>query len=565
MLLYYVWDRFLRPFPELDEEGIEELLREICVSFANSFQASFKDVLLQQRLAESCVKKCDDSNDSLLEAPERSYIIKVGYIWKRGAKMKSWKRRYFRAMNESDNYNVVYADDECAAKPIGTINLCGYRVEEFSTEEAQLYGQYGIKLRPIADNTKRVWWLRAESDSERLEWEEVLTVACSRAKPPRESDSVIAAAFHQSFKHLRHLYGYTGHINTAQLTEIQLLVDLTHSILVRELLADYYASLPNTVYREGFVSDTEKHIQELVLNAVESLWQNCVNHKQEYISAIDGVSEQELDLIRQTDVLISQELHKSLHTIVHPVMCDLLSRDCIPLMLAITEPINDIFHTAVKEFHALLKQCILLNYVQHDNKSVDQSCSILYRQIDNESSGALTITRQKLWEMYTTKLDDSMFPGDFSIFDFYELVKGGVFSLLSDAVYTFIHEANQSSSKDKHKLTRENREAVATPQLHIILSVVMTKLVHDVEIRRRDMLMSVLRRLISATAEEMIYEPCSDDIKALQALVPSTVSSVFNLPIHGERVVGKMIDEYLSSLVDEATLDVATMSQFDEI
>lgn len=479
--------------------------------------------------------------------------------------MKSWKRRYFRAMNESDNYNVIYAEDECAVKPIGTICLCGYRVEEFSAEETQLYGSHGIKLLPVTDNTRRVWWLRAESDNERLEWEEVLTTACRRAKPPRESDPGVVAAFHMSFKHIRHSYGYTGHINTAQLTEIQLLVDLTHSILVRELLADYYASLPNTVYREGFVSDTEKHIQDMVLHAVESLWQDCLNHKEELVSVVEGVSEDQLNTIRRTEETISRELHTSLQPIVHPVMCDLLSRDCIPLMLAITEPINDILYTAVKEFHALLKQCILLNYVQHDNKSVDQSCSILYRQIDNESSGALTATRQKLWEMYTTKLDDSMFPEDFSVFDFYELVKGEVFSLLSNAVYTFIHEANQTSSKDKHKLTRENREAIATPQLHVILSDVMERLVHDVKIRRNDMFMAVLRRLISATAEEMIYEPCSDDIKATQTLLPSTILAVVNLPIYGERVVAKMIDEYLLSLVNEATLDIATMSQFDEI
>lgn len=55
------------------------------MSFANSFQASFKDVLLRQRLLDSNPKV--ESIDGLLEAPDRSYIIKVGYIWKRGAKV----------------------------------------------------------------------------------------------------------------------------------------------------------------------------------------------------------------------------------------------------------------------------------------------------------------------------------------------------------------------------------------------------------------------------------------------------------------------------------------------
>jgi hypothetical protein len=47
-----------------------------------------------------------------------------------------------------------------------------YHIQPFTVEEELAYGPYGIKLMPY-ENNKRCWWLRADSEEERMEWEAV--------------------------------------------------------------------------------------------------------------------------------------------------------------------------------------------------------------------------------------------------------------------------------------------------------------------------------------------------------------------------------------------------------
>jgi len=50
-----------------------------------------------------------------------------------------------------------------------------YKVELFNSDELNLYGNFGIKLRPV-DEMKRMWLIRAESEDELNQWIEVSIV-----------------------------------------------------------------------------------------------------------------------------------------------------------------------------------------------------------------------------------------------------------------------------------------------------------------------------------------------------------------------------------------------------
>ena len=39
-------------------------------------------------------------------------VIKAGYITKRGDVKKNWLKRYFVALNEADNYDILYFDKQ---------------------------------------------------------------------------------------------------------------------------------------------------------------------------------------------------------------------------------------------------------------------------------------------------------------------------------------------------------------------------------------------------------------------------------------------------------------------
>ena len=51
--------------------------------------------------------------------------IITGSLVKLGANVKNWKKRYFVAMNQSDNYVLIYFDDETMINEKGRISCCG--------------------------------------------------------------------------------------------------------------------------------------------------------------------------------------------------------------------------------------------------------------------------------------------------------------------------------------------------------------------------------------------------------------------------------------------------------
>jgi hypothetical protein len=109
------------------------------------------------------------------------------YITKLGEVNKNWKRRYFVACEEAQNFvihyykqdgdyvpSVVHGGAAAAAgvngggsrpadpKAKGTIYPCGYIVKSVDNpEDKKLYGDYSICLQPV--DKKRSWYLRYET------------------------------------------------------------------------------------------------------------------------------------------------------------------------------------------------------------------------------------------------------------------------------------------------------------------------------------------------------------------------------------------------------------------
>ena len=76
--------------------------------------------------------------------------------------MKNWKEREFRALNKKDNFKIEYFVPDGAKR--GEINCCGYRLDDFSKDEAEEQNtQYGIKLVPHNDQ-RRTWMFKCESE-----------------------------------------------------------------------------------------------------------------------------------------------------------------------------------------------------------------------------------------------------------------------------------------------------------------------------------------------------------------------------------------------------------------
>jgi hypothetical protein len=99
------------------------LATEINGQFSKDFSVAFKDAVITN------IKKTyldgDVGKNALMQYDNASQHIKTGFLLKIGANVKSWKNRYFVALNKADNYCIVYYEDATMRKEKGRFCCCG--------------------------------------------------------------------------------------------------------------------------------------------------------------------------------------------------------------------------------------------------------------------------------------------------------------------------------------------------------------------------------------------------------------------------------------------------------
>ena len=107
---------------ELDNQRIAEIATEANGQFAKEFSIAFKDAVIN-KIKNAYLQT--GPKLSLLQSDVPCQNIKTGYLLKIGANVKNWKRRKFVAKNKSDNYAVVYYEDDQESNEKGRLSCCG--------------------------------------------------------------------------------------------------------------------------------------------------------------------------------------------------------------------------------------------------------------------------------------------------------------------------------------------------------------------------------------------------------------------------------------------------------
>jgi hypothetical protein len=172
--------------------------------FAKDFSVAFRQKLING-MKLSCIEN-NINKTSLMQYDNPAQHLKTGFLVKMGGNVKSWKKRFVVACNKSDNYNIIYYENETMKKEKGRFCCCGYvvnfyyliaacllffsivarqplivfcsafvhryQVEAFTPDETTWYGEFGIKLTSHGDQ-KRQWFFVASSDEQQSQWLEV--------------------------------------------------------------------------------------------------------------------------------------------------------------------------------------------------------------------------------------------------------------------------------------------------------------------------------------------------------------------------------------------------------
>lgn len=198
---------------------------ETCNTFGVLLLKSYNIAVLRklQQLHEEEGEGADaalDKEGFLLERPPTATEpMERGVLTKLGDVTKNWKRRYFVATEEADNFVVYYfakeGDVSNALKAKGSIHPCGYVVRHTTAEEDARdakdkdAGAFGLVLEPV--EKKRTWTLRFDSEEARARWRLVLEYAAKKCAAPLARDPLLNDAFKDAYARARRQMGLRGY------------------------------------------------------------------------------------------------------------------------------------------------------------------------------------------------------------------------------------------------------------------------------------------------------------------------------------------------------------------
>ena len=101
------------PLDDAKRQEIQDTVEEVMGVFSKEFAMGYKTALIDKIRAEKEEKHAKGGYEyQLVDPPKDATVIKAGYITKRGDVKKNWLKRYFVALNEADNYDILYFDKQ---------------------------------------------------------------------------------------------------------------------------------------------------------------------------------------------------------------------------------------------------------------------------------------------------------------------------------------------------------------------------------------------------------------------------------------------------------------------
>ena len=306
----------------------------------------------------------------------------------------------------------------------------------FEEGEEDEFGKYGFKLVPN-DETRRCWWFRAEDDEEKKEWEEIFSNACRRAKPERYNIAIIRDSFDRAFQSLRFSYGYFGPLEVTGSEEEMLYDFIGSQILHRELLQDVFNSISPGPEKQNQIAEIKLLVNRTVSNAVDTTWKKTLatalpllssyfflppsnpqsaqrlmqlaledNSSENRVSALHTIFGETYFLKFYNTIQVEQEIQNrvcsTLASIVDPVILDVASTTCAPLLQAIIDSVVRAFSETVDGYRSDMESIVVT--LVSENETINSNINNNNTKTNNNNNNNLTDLNVQ------TSIDDTSSP-----------------------------------------------------------------------------------------------------------------------------------------------------------
>jgi len=526
------------PISSDQEAQIKQTLADTLKDFLTTYPVQF-GIAIANSVKDESNPDSDPLDDlELKQAPPASEPLKKGFISKKGAIVKNWKRRYAVAYNAADNFKIEYFDSE-GGKLKGTISPACYYVTEFSQEEEALHGLYGLKLVPWWYwRTRRTWYIRCEDNEDRKQWKEALSKCAWKATASRNPNPVIADAFDATLDFLRTKYGYWGRCGPYG-TETERLSDFFNEVLGERVVWSILDGISPGMFHNRASDAVMGIVSALVAAAVKSAWESVVQISNTAQDKLMPIARANLGPLFEKQVELKAKIVGFVSSKVDPFLEEYGSKIFKPLLQVIIAPLKRAFIEAFRGIKSHVKSLPAFSTVEVRKANLQ----ILYSDADWGSWGHMSEPSKILWDMYyeANGTLGAVFQlvGGYGPYEFMQQIRDAVCDLSKRFVYTLNEYCDTSPTVD-----------YITHYSHAF-----NNYIHDVTLLLKILVTQVIKRVLSDPLDKYLIQPSLELVQPVQEMLEA-------IPIPGFAElfsVTDMLQEVCDEIADKA-IEAATVS-----
>jgi hypothetical protein len=483
-----------------DQEKVKQIITDAMIEFGKAYTIGYVKAVVQK------IKEETEGGERppvyLLVKPPEPEIFKQGWLVKKGAIVKNWKKRWFVV---DKNYRIAYYKGEHdheidpktqkpKKKPQGDFSCYGYKVKKDDDKESK---EHTLKLKPYWDDdyAKRTYYVQCTNKEDYDSWKKMFQECCYNATNPMHKDPVRRAAFEAAYIAMENYWYFypTG-------SEGDMLAYVVFRRIERLVLQDAYSSIPNNPLRWKIIDKMRSAVGGLIAPPVDAAWKAAG-------TAIDGIEKPTEENIRK----VVGPLFTAIKQIKDKVQAK-FEEKVVPVIAALMAPVAEKLMPKICIPLIKSQKDLIEEFVKHGADDSRGSWHLYWdlRKRENEYDTVLEVARLLLDEWELNNLPSN--------------IMDSCFSLLEGARYNYKH-------KDDKKM-----------------EVTCTKLLHDCLVEQHRILTWLVNLLVLKPFNEKFGAIIDELVGPLEELIPEPVKEFLS----PSDVIKEMASNAMSSAIQAA-------------
>ncbi|KAK2555553.1 PH domain-containing protein [Acropora cervicornis] len=514
------------------EDIAEEFLKEFTLAYNTEYGIEYTKNLLKEIDAESFA---EEKPVYLLLHRSDSFKdpLKMGYLTKKGAIVKNWKKRYFVV---NPDYSVDYFENEEAYgkgfKPKGTIFPCGYEVfanmDETMMERiknlAKLLGVDeneigGMEKLPehtfeVGHSRRRSYLITAETEEEKVDWVETFKVCCRKADGLKSEDPVGRAAFKTAIwkTYWRHRIGGT---------EEQVLSDILVDRINYRVMTSVYTEIKGGwTIKQKVKEQVVKTLDSLVMAMVIPSWKAMQELSQQMKGVLETAIKDKKDELIAAQRKVMWDLSELLKTSMEKVMSDMV--DMIKEIVGLLKPkmeqgLVELKNIFIKNVNKIIEEA-------KNNNEIESALKSYFKKLDYvPRSGLYDAVNCTAHASDLRKYDERIKRlNEYVVVD---VARDKLAEFIDSAVYTF-EERFKELVPSTDGMTNGQTAATLMEQAR---EEVLMKYDEDQNIVMNEYLLEALMCMLVPHTHSLTDEVCKPLIKSVEQSIPTPLKQAISL------------------------------------